>query len=154
MSTNPMNLLPEIKDFYHGSEVLTYHCKVKSLTEGDQFLTLKPVAPSSIDSLVQELGSIFVLSPISCVGVIEAEKSLFQPQIQKYGDQFIPVSFFHCHIIAKNSPDILALKHAWVEANEGYVQSFDRKEVYNLQGLVYYFSKQIKQNPSLQFFTN
>ncbi len=149
-----MKVLNDISDFYLGQELLNYHSRKKNLTEGDQFLTFKPVKSISVDGLIQQISDLLNQFPVACVGVIEAERSIFQNKIQDYRDMFIPESFFHCHMIAKNSPMILSLKRSWIELNEGLIQSFHRKEVNNLPGLVCYLSKQITDNPSLKIFVN
>jgi hypothetical protein len=149
-----VKLLNNITDFYHGQELLSYHCRKNYLTEGDQFLTFKPINATTFDSLYKQISILLSEYPIRCVGVIEAERSLFQQEIQNYRDQFIPESFFHCHMIAKDSPDILPLERSWIEINKGYKYSIYRKEVNNLPGLVCYLSKQINHNPTLKYFFN
>jgi hypothetical protein len=149
-----MNLLTNIQDFHHGTELLNFYCKQKSLTEGDQFLTLKPTRQIPLNSLVTLLDGLLSSYPLKCVGVIEAEKSIFQRSIQKYQDQFIPPSFFHCHLISRNSPDLIHFKQSWVEHNDNNPLSFSRKEVYNLSGLVSYISKQVNLNPVIKVFEN
>jgi hypothetical protein len=149
-----MKLITNISDFYHGIEILNYFCKAKNISEGDQFLTLKPVCSISPIGLYNRISTLLNEFPIKCVGVIEAERSIFQLEIQNYKDQFIPQSFFHCHIIAKSTPDILHLRNSWIDQNEGYLQSFTRKEINNLEGLVCYISKQINLNKALRVFAN
>lgn len=149
-----MNILNEISDFYHGQELLNYHSRKKNLTEGDQFLTFKPVNSTTVDVLVGQISDLLIQFPVSCIGVIEAERSIFQNKIQDYRDMFIPDSFFHCHMIAKSTQEILSLQRSWIDLNEGFVQSFHRKEVNNLPGLICYFSKQINDNPTIRFFEN
>jgi hypothetical protein len=149
-----MKILNDISDFYHGQELLNYHSRKKKLSEGDQFLTFKPVNSTTVDDLINQISDLLVQFPVSCIGVIEAERSVFQNKIQDYRDMFIPESFFHCHMIAKNTPEILSLQSFWIDLNEGLIQSFHRKEVNNLPGLVCYLSKQIIDNPSLKIFVN
>jgi hypothetical protein len=149
-----LKILNGISDFYHGQELLNYHSRKKNLTEGDQFLTLKPVNSTTVDTLFSKISELLVQFPVSCIGVIEAERSVFQNSIQDYRDMFIPDSFFHCHIIAKTTPEILSLQRTWIDFNEGLVQSFHRKEVNNLSGLICYFSKQINENPTICIFEN
>lgn len=149
-----MTVLNYISDFYHGKELLNFHSRRKKLTEGDQFLTFKPVNATTVEDLLSQFSDLLFQFPLICVGVIEAERSVFQSRIQDYQDMFIPDSFFHCHMIAKNSPEILSLQRSWVDLNEGLPQSFHRKEVNNLSNLVCYLTKQIPDNPSLRFFVN
>jgi hypothetical protein len=149
-----VKILNDISDFYHGQELLNYHSRKKNLTEGDQFLTFKPVNSITVEDLLSQISNLLVQFPVSCIGVVEAERSIFQSNIQDYRDMFIPESFFHCHMIAKNTPEILALQRSWVDLNEGLVLSFHRKEVNNLTGLVCYLAKQIPENPSVKVFVN
>jgi hypothetical protein len=149
-----VKILNEISDFYHGQELLNYYSRKKNLTEGDQFLTLKPVKSTSVDVLLGQISDLLVQFPVRCIGVVEAERSIFQHNIQDYRDIFIPKSFFHCHMIAKNTPEILPLQRSWINLNEGLFHSFHRKEVNNLSGLICYFSKQINENPTVCIFEN
>jgi hypothetical protein len=149
-----VKILNDISDFYHGQELLNYHSRKKNLTEGDQFLTFKPVNSITVEDLLSQISNLLVQFPVSCIGVVEAERSIFQSNIQDYRDMFIPESFFHCHMIAKNTPEILSLQSFWIDLNEGLRQSFHRKEVNNLPGLVCYLSKQINSNPTVTLFIN
>ena len=58
-----MNLLTNIQDFHHGTELLNYYCKQKSLTEGDWFLTLKPTRQIPINNLVYLMDDLLYLTP-------------------------------------------------------------------------------------------
>lgn len=136
-----MKILNDISDFYHGQELLNYHSRKKKLSEGDQFLTFKPVNSTTVDDLMNQISDLLVQFPVSCIGVIEAERSIFQNKIQDYQDLFIPESFFHCHMIAKNTPEILSFQSYWIDLNEVLIQSIHRKEVNNLPGLVCYLEK-------------
>jgi hypothetical protein len=149
-----VTILNDISDFYHGQELLNYHSRKKGLSEGDQFLTLKPVKSTSVDVLIGQISDLLIQFPVSCIGVIEAERCIFQNNIQDYRDMFIPESFFHCHMIAKTRPEILALQRSWIDLNEGLFHSFHRKEVNNLPGLVCYLVKHIPDNPSVKVFVN
>ena len=141
-----MNQLTNITDFYHGTDLLKYHCKRKNITEGDRFLTLKPVNTISIESIYNQISNLMIKNPLRCVGVIEAERSVFEGNIQKYSDNFMPPSFFHCHIAAKNCPEILQFKNNWINLNVGLIQSFYIKEINN-QSL--YASAPISKFPSI-----
>ena len=147
-----MKLINTISDFHHGVDVLSYHCRKLNLTEGDMFITLKPICAATSHDLYSQISLIVNKHPIQCVGVIEAEKSIFQHHIQKYSDQFLPPVFYHGHLIVKNSPGLLEFKKTWVEQNENSFQAFNRKEVFDLLGLVNYISKQVNNNPSFRAF--